>query len=501
MLSYPPTPPTRHWLFGHAHAVDLTKTTNHDILFLHWMHDLKSKVVMFELPIVGRFIVVGDAAVARYVLSGNFRKSPTYRALLPLIGKKSLVTMEGGEWSAQRRIYNPGFSPDFLRGIVSTIVEKCDRLVAKCDEDIGNGASTNMLAKAIDLTIDVIVSVAFGEDWFETEDDVHKVNTIRELTKLTGERMKEPLKQYLSFGHMWRTWRLSKALDRDMKCLVQRRLEKLCELDTASVASEMSKQKDILSLTLLRVLQSNKAAPGELDSRKTFGPDDMEIITSQLKTFYFAGHDTTATTIAWAYWLLVQHPESLRRARDEVESSIGPHLRDATYEKLQKCEYLDAVARETLRLYPPAATTRYVSMSSDGPAASSAKRAISSDSSSSNEPNAGGYRLGDSIVHLNFYAIQRDPDVWEKPDEFVPDRFLGEAGKNRIASSSFLPFSKGSRDCIGKYFALLEIKIALAVLVCRYDGDVVDTEEAYVAKLTSIPQGGCKVNLRRRSVA
>ena len=149
---------------------------------------------MFELPIVGRFIVVGDAAVARYVLSGNFRKSPTYRALLPLIGKKSLVTMEGGEWWAQRRMYNPGFSPDFLCGIVSTIVEKCDRLVDKCDEDIDNGASTNMLAKAIDLTIDVIVSVAFGEDWYETEDDVHKVNTIRELTKLTGERMKEPLK-------------------------------------------------------------------------------------------------------------------------------------------------------------------------------------------------------------------------------------------------------------------------------------------------------------------
>ena len=244
-----------------------------------------------------------------------------------------------------------------------------------------------------------------------------------------------------------------------------------------------------------------RGCSGCIRSGKTFGPNEMEIITSQLKTFYFAGHDTTATTIAWAYWLLVQRPESLRRARDEVESSIGPHLRDATYEKLQKCEYLDAVARETLRLYPPAATTRYVSTSSDGPAASSAKRAVSSNSSSSNEPNAGGYRLGDSIVHLNFYAIQRDPDVWEMPDEFVPDRFLGEAGKNRIASSSFLPFSKGARDCIGKYFALLEIKIALAALVCRYDGDVVDSEEAYVAKLTSIPQGGCKVNLRRRSVS
>ena len=113
--------------------------------------------------------------------------------------------MEGEEWSAQRKIYNPGFSPDFLRGIVSTIVDKCNRLVARCDEDIENEAPTNMLAKAIDLTIDVIVSVAFGEDWYETEDDMQKVVIIRELTALTGERMKEPLRQYFSFGHMWRT--------------------------------------------------------------------------------------------------------------------------------------------------------------------------------------------------------------------------------------------------------------------------------------------------------
>jgi len=269
-------------------------------------------------------------------------------------------------------------------------------------------------------------------------------------------------------------------------------------------------------------------------------PDDMENMTSQLKTFYFAGHDTTATTISWAYWLLVQHPDTLKKARDEVMDCLGQEWVDAvtttpatattiipnnnnnsmaTYEKLQQCEYLDAVARETLRLYPPAASTRY---------------AVDPDAHFEN------YKLGDSIVHLNFYAIQRDPDVWGSSgdvEKFVPERFMGEEGRKLMNSFSFLPFSKGSRDCIGKYFALLETKIALAALITRYDGvalaslllddeDVVDDDdddenenandnananangdidinekEVYMARLTSIPKNGCKVKLSRRLVA
>ena len=100
---------------------------------------------------------------------------------------------------------------------------------------------------------------------------------------------------------------------------------------------------------------------------------------------------------------------------------------------------------------------------------------------------------------LNFYALQRDPAIWgENAEEFVPERFMGDAGRENVASFAFLPFSKGPRDCIGKYFALLEAKIALAALVCRYDGDVVDANEEYATRLTSIPRNGCKVNLRRR---
>ena len=472
---------------------------------------------MFELPVIGRFISVGDANVAKYVLHNHPVKSPTYEIIFPLIGTKSLVTMQGDEWSAQRRMYNPGFSPDFLKGIVGTIADKCERMLATCDVDIDRGHSTNMLARAVDLTIDVIVSVGFGEDWYDgSNEGKRKVETVRDLTLLVGTAMKSPLKRYFNLMHIWKTCRLSRALDRDMKELVQKRLDVFngSSSDTTtsstttstSSSSDMipSEQKDILSLTLLRVLQSNEKkmtnSTNENDivcSNIKFDHEDMENVTSQLKTFYFAGHDTTATTIAWAYWLLIQHPEELDRARLEVATHVGPFLRDYNYEKLQKCVFLDAVARETLRLYPPAASTRYVSSSSP-PSSGSSTTSSSSLSSDPLPPNAGGYLLKDSVVHVNFYAIQRDPDYWYEPNKFIPSRFLGDRGRERIASSYYLPFSKGTRDCIGKYFALLEIKIALAALITKYDGRAVSTEEEYVARLTSIPKHGCMVNLGRR---
>ena len=451
------------------------------------MKRLKSKVVMFQHPVIGRLIVVGDADVARHVLT-HFPKSPMYKIMFPLIGRKSMVAAVGSEWASQRKMYNPGFSPDLLRGVVDIIIQKCNRFIEKCDEDLAAGVPTNMLERAVDLTVDVIVAVAFGEDWnvYDISDDnegLQTRNTMQDLTRLVGISQINPLKRYYDPVHIWRTWRLSRALERNMQKLVKRRLKKF---QLAEVGQEgMQQQKDILSLTLSSVLQSKGTA--KAGGAISINSDDMENMTSQLKTFYFAGHDTTATTIAWAFWLLLKHPEALKRAREEVMSALGEDwvqaatesdgLSSTTFEQLQQCEYLDAIARETLRLYPPAGSVRCAS-----------------------DPNANvnGWRLGKSIVVLNFYAIQRDPDLWEKPDDFIPERFLGEEGKKRISSSGFLPFSKGARDCIGKYFALLEAKIALASLVCRYDGKVVDKNEVYTTRLTSIPRGGCAVDLHFR---
>jgi len=508
-FAYPPSPPEYHWLWKHGKALARDEAGwSHDITFLKWMKLLNSKVVSFEVPVMGRMITVGDAALAKYVLQSKsknggslFPKSPTYSNVLPLIGKKSIIVMEGSEWAHQRKVFNPGFSPDYLKGIVATIAKKTDRFLEICEkDDIANDKPTNMCARAIDLTSDVIAQVAFGEDWGvnskEDNGGMQTLVTLRDLTDCIGARRRHPLLR-LHPLHNRKISRLSVELDKDMQRLVRRRIAKI-QKETDSNAP----QKDILSLTLSTVLKANKeeklskAAKGEESSSSdvVFSDDDMECMTAQLKTFYFAGHDTTATTIAWAFWLLMMNPEALKKARDEVEEHLGKAWvqtvasgglipeESTTYETLQKCQYLDAISRETLRLYPPATSARYQA-----------------------DPDAtwGNYKLGKSVIHINIYAIQRDPDLWGKDaDEFRPERFLGDEGRKKINSFDFLPFSKGSRDCIGKYFALLEAKIALAALIVRFDGTVVDPDkEVYTANVTNVPMNGCLVKLVRRSEA
>lgn len=520
--AWPPTPPEKHWLWKHALALRAAPgdASSHDIIFGKWMQRLQSKVVMFEVPVLGRLIVIGDAALAKEVLLPSskhskqrcyFPKSPTYQKNRPLLGSKSLVTMEGDEWALHRKLFAPGFAPDHLKTMVSTLVEKVERLVRVCDTlDVAHRQPTHLLDRAIDLTSDVISQVAFGEDW--GSDGSHQqppkqtLADFRELIDLIAA-LKNPLERF-NLQSRRRMKQLEVSVDADMKALVERRIARLQTSRTNEKDKTATPPKDILSLALFSVLseEQQQQQPSEPQNPPTksisISDEAMEGMISQLKTFYFAGHDTTATTIAWAFWSLLQHPKALETARREVLDQLGPDWvaavaqppkddssefkpilpRDSiTYEMLQNCHYLDAVAKETLRLYPPAQTARH---SFDHP-----------------DATLGNYKVGGSVLVVNCYAIQRDPDLWG-PDAhlFRPDRFLGSSGKALQNSFGFLPFSRGTRDCIGKYFALLEIKIALAALVTRYNGQAVrPDEEVYTARLTSIPKNGCLVQLEHRS--
>jgi len=150
-----------------------------------------------------------------------------------------------------------------------------------------------------------------------------------------------------------------------------------------------------------------------------------------------------------------------------------------TYEQLQQCVYLEGVIKEALRLYPPA---------------SGLSRQTGDAAASYN-----GYSLSNSILVVNAYVMGRHPDLWKDPDQFKPERFYD--GSEDDINSKFMAFSRGPRDCIGKYFAILEAKLAVSALAMKYDLECVNPNDRIFTFLTNVPEDGAKVKFRPRAVA
>lgn len=238
---------------------------------------------------------------------------------------------------------------------------------------------------------------------------------------------------------------------------------------------------------------------------------DSEFISMavpQLVIFLFAGHDTTATTLCFAYHLLSQHPAALARLRAEHDAVLGtdPGGAEAKLaanpQLLNALPYTAAVAKETLRLFPPAATVRAGQAGFDLVHPGTGRR----------YPTAG------LVVHQNSFATHHLASAFPRPFEFVPERFLaGEGEPLHVPKNAFRPFELGPRGCIGQELALLEIKTILAMTVREFDvescfprpgagtegvDEVLGQSVYAVGNITGHPVGGmpCKVRMREHRV-
>ena len=110
-----------------------------------------------------------------------------------------------------------------------------------------------------------------------------------------------------------------------------------------------------------------------------------------------------------------------------------------------------------------------------------------------------GMRIGGATLIVNSYIMHRHPDLWKRPDAFLPERFID--GSEGDINSKYMPFSKGKRDCIGKYFALLEGKLAISALAMRYDLECDDPTDYMYQVLTNLPRRGAKVKFSPRALA
>jgi cytochrome P450 family 135 len=358
-------------------------------------------VFTIRLPLGLNLVHVTSPELVKAVFGGSadvLRAGEANATILePLVGTHSVLVLDGPEHARQRKLILPAFHGDRMRAWEATIRDITRAEIARWP--VGRPFALRPSMQSI--TLDVIVSVIFGVDDRARHDDLRrhigKLTAIGRNPFLLLATRDRRLGRYAPWARFLRARdALSAALAAEIR---QRRH-----------TSGLGQRHDVLSL----MLQAR-------DERGRPMTDDE--VRDELVTLLFAGHETTATSLAWAFDLLLHHPRALNRLMAELA--------------IDGSEYLDAVIKETLRVRPVVALVdRHVRQAT---------------------------QIGDhaipagAIVCPNIYLAQRRPDLYENPAEFRPERFAGQAPPG----FGWFPFGGGIRRCLGASFATFEMRIVI----------------------------------------
>ena len=199
-------------------------------------------------------------------------------------------------------------------------------------------------------------------------------------------------------------------------------------------------------------------------------------LRDEVLTIFVAGHETTANAMAFTLYLLAKHPEIKTRLQKELVEVLGNS--EPTFEKLQRLEYTTMVIKESMRLFPPAWMIPREAAKDDV---------------------IGGYPIkkGDKVL-VSPYAMQRSPNYWKNPEEFMPERFSADKIKD-IPRYAYFPFGGGQRLCVGNNFAMMEMQIILAKLCLQFDFELPKNFELELLPLITLrPKEGVPMKLVKR---
>ena len=200
----------------------------------------------------------------------------------------------------------------------------------------------------------------------------------------------------------------------------------------------LTARKDLLHLMMVASEETTAEGVSKLS--------DEEIV-AQSMIFLLAGYETSSNTLAFTLYHLAVNPDVQDKLRTEIKEAIESNAKKPLYDVAQNIEYLDYVIMEAQRLCPPAAQ-------------------VNRECCEDYDLNGIQIPAGTEII-IPIYALHHDPDAWEDPEKFDPERFRSPAKDTRHAFQ-FLPFGAGPRNCIGMRFALLEIKVALVRILMKY---------------------------------
>jgi cytochrome P450 len=337
---------------------------------------------------------------ARHVLvenSQNYVKGQFIKRIAFLLGN-GLMVSEGELWKRQRRLIQPAFHRKSIGSLTQMMAAVNDALLLKWRLAAQRSESVNLTRDVSAMALEIVLRSIFGNDYEQ----------ISPHFSLLSE---EPARN-LAFAQAFRN------LGKIILQLVDRRRRLPSTFD--DTLGHLMRARDPLSGLVMQ---------------------DRQLV-DEILTLIVAGHETTASTLNWTWYLISQHPEVEERLSDELKSlTVVPGLED-----LSNFPYARQIIEESMRLYPAGWLMTRKSLRDD---------------------RLGGYFVPSGTeIYIPPYFIQRDPEVWVDPDRFDPDRFRPENLEHRHPLA-MIPFSAGPRNCIGALFARVEMQIHLLIVASR----------------------------------
>ncbi len=415
--------------------------------------------------------IIRDPQHARHVLvtnQDNYVKGIDYKILAVLLGDGLLTNLNQEHWQSQRKLVQPLFARRHLAPMGTHMTDAATDWLDALDRSHRDGDEVELGAAMMELTLDVVVRALFGasidrrsvETVGDAMTDVLRaaqanfrvIGLFRGLSKLPRVEFEDLL--HLRWRHRHRADAAAAKLDVVVDQLID------------GAQAKGGDGEDLLSLLL-----SARDESGQAMSRKQ--------VRDEVMTFLGAGHETTANAMTWMWLALSRNPEARRRMQEEVDEVLQG--RTPTFEDLDRLPWTQACLEEAMRLHPPV------------PAVSRMARA---------DDEIDGVKIPKgSVTIVAPYLIHRNPDLWENPEGFDPERFMpGPDGRPKARhKQAFMPFGAGRRICVGNGFALMEGVLLAAMTVQRFEfdlqpGTVVRREFA----ITLRPRDGLPVKVRNR---
>ncbi|GMH35814.1 hypothetical protein BSKO_03682 [Bryopsis sp. KO-2023] len=403
------------------------------------------------------FLVISGPEATKHVLKmSDNPKKPVYgKGLVAEVSKflfgDGFAVAGGEQWRVRRKAVGPAFHRSYLNTMCERVFgPSAYHLVGKLHDAADSKEPINMEGCFSQLTLDVVGKAVFNYDFDSLSGDSPLIQAVYTSLKETEQRAtdllpiwKIPLFRRIS-GRYRRSRRAVKVIRKTTEDLIKR-----CK-DIVEKEGEKAFDEEFIDESDPSILRFLIASREEVTEKQ---------LRDDLLSMLVAGHETTGSALTWTLYLLVNNPEKMKKAQAEIDSVLGDR-KNVDVKDYQSLKYITRCVCESLRLYPhPPVLLRRASVVDELP---------------------GGIKVPrKQNVLLSIYNLHRSPDVWENPEEYIPERFPvdGPVPNEANTDYKFVPFSGGPRKCVGDQFAMMEAILTLGIVLREFDFELVPDQE------------------------